>query len=405
MTETSNLPLDENLYHLSPEQKDFFQKTTGIRDGEELKKHILAIQKKAYAVSMLPAFTYALVSSSSPLSPPRSTLIPASGSSRISGSDKYPVYRLKLMEAFRLTVTELEGYNKLLKLARERRGAIFVDIGCCFGNVARKAVLDGFPVENIVASDLNPEFWEFGHELFKTTLETFPVPFIAGDIFNPNHLDLAPLLTQSPTEPRPDLSSLTSLNPLRGHVSAIHAADFFHLFTEEKQVELARKFAGLLSPEPGSIIFGNQLALTEKGWLEENASGSGWKLFCHCPDSWKELWDGIVFPKGTVKVEASLFDIEIMAKNAQGVANDAPSTSLKTSKMTKRTRKVGVTGKYGTASILRPRVTDSVKRQAVGIWKCSACRKVIAGGAWTVSTTAAATVRSTIRRLREITEA
>jgi len=36
---------------------------------------------------------------------------------------------------------------------------------------------------------------------------------------------------------------------------------------------------------------------------------------------------------------------------------------------------------------------DTVKRQAVGIWKCSACRKVIAGGAWTVSTTAAATVR------------
>ena len=36
---------------------------------------------------------------------------------------------------------------------------------------------------------------------------------------------------------------------------------------------------------------------------------------------------------------------------------------------------------------------DTVKRQAVGIWKCSACKKVIAGGAWTVSTTAAATVR------------
>jgi large subunit ribosomal protein L37Ae len=36
---------------------------------------------------------------------------------------------------------------------------------------------------------------------------------------------------------------------------------------------------------------------------------------------------------------------------------------------------------------------DSVKRTAVGIWNCSSCKKVIAGGAWTVSTTAAATVR------------
>lgn len=27
----------------------------------------------------------------------------------------------------------------------------------------------------------------------------------------------------------------------------------------------------------------------------------------------------------------------------------------------------------------------TVKREAVGIWKCRSCRKVIAGGAWTVS--------------------
>ncbi|EIW79309.1 60S ribosomal protein L43 [Coniophora puteana RWD-64-598 SS2] len=109
--------------------------------------------------------------------------------------------------------------------------------------------------------------------------------------------------------------------------------------------------------------------------------------------------------------------------------------------MSKRTRKVGVTGKYGTryGASLRKQVKkmeitqharytctfcgkDSVKREAVGIWKCKSCKKVIAGGAWTVSTTAAATVRrsvqfpasrsslahitcSTVRRLRELTEA
>ncbi|KIJ65084.1 hypothetical protein HYDPIDRAFT_88979, partial [Hydnomerulius pinastri MD-312] len=104
---------------------------------------------------------------------------------------------------------------------------------------------------------------------------------------------------------------------------------------------------------------------------------------------------------------------------------------------TKRTRKVGVTGKYGTryGASLRKQVKkmeitqharytctfcgkasshtiplplpweDSVKRQAVGIWSCRSCKKTIAGGAWTVSTTAAATVRSTVRRLRELTEA
>jgi hypothetical protein len=45
---------------------------------------------------------------------------------------------------------------------------------------------------------------------------------------------------------------------------------------------------------------------------------------------------------------------------------------------------------------------DSVKREATGIWKCRGCKKVVAGGAWTFSTPSATTVRSTIRRLREV---
>lgn len=93
--------------------------------------------------------------------------------------------------------------------------------------------------------------------------------------------------------------------------------------------------------------------------------------------------------------------------------------------MGKRTRKVGVVGKYGTryGSSLRKQVKKmeiaqhakytcpfcgktSVKRTAVGIWKCSSktCAKTVAGGAWSVNTQAATSVRSTIRRLREATE-
>lgn len=47
---------------------------------------------------------------------------------------------------------------------------------------------------------------------------------------------------------------------------------------------------------------------------------------------------------------------------------------------------------------------NTVKRAAVGIWTCRACKKTVAGGAWTVSTAAAAATRSTVRRLRELAE-
>ena len=43
---------------------------------------------------------------------------------------------------------------------------------------------------------------------------------------------------------------------------------------------------------------------------------------------------------------------------------------------------------------------NTVKRSCVGIWECKKCGKVVAGGAWTVATPAALTVRSSIQRLR-----
>merc|ERR1711915_696845 len=105
------------------------------------------------------------------------------------------------------------------------------------------------------------------------------------------------------------------------------------------------------------------------------------------------------------------------------IVTDIESRHGRLKTMAKRTKKVGIVGKYGTryGASLRKMAKkievsqhakytckfcgkDAVKRSAVGIWKCKSCRKTVAGGAWAPSTSAAVTVRSAIRRLREMQE-
>merc|ERR1712127_652940 len=100
------------------------------------------------------------------------------------------------------------------------------------------------------------------------------------------------------------------------------------------------------------------------------------------------------------------------------------SLSFKFHKFTmvnKRTKKVGITGKYGTryGATLRKLARkievsqhatyhcsfcgkDSIKRKCAGIWECRSCRKIMAGGAYSLTTSSAVTIRSTISRLRKI---
>lgn len=86
---------------------------------------------------------------------------------------------------------------------------------------------------------------------------------------------------------------------------------------------LARALAGLLSPEPGSVIFGLHVGLAEKGF---KSALSGGLMFCHSPESWVQMWDGPVFEKGIVTVQAKLIHVE--RRDPKGDETPARSVAL-----------------------------------------------------------------------------
>jgi hypothetical protein len=102
------------------------------------------------------------------------------------------------------------------------------------------------------------------------------------------------------------VQSESSLIPLEGRVAVIHTSFFFHLFSEERQLQIARNLAKLLSPVPGSMIIGVQVGAREKGIHTTDIKGTKVFNFCHSPESWKHLWEKIIFNEGEVVCECYL---------------------------------------------------------------------------------------------------
>ncbi|KAG1862034.1 hypothetical protein DFJ58DRAFT_776048 [Suillus subalutaceus] len=270
MSFTSDIPLDPGLYGLDPAALEFFQQQTGITAEDDLKHHILAVQAKAFAVTQY-----------------------------------HCIYSFGFT---RLRISKHPKYQSVLQLGRDCRSALLLDLGCCFGNDARKAVTDGWPIARIISTDLEQEFWDLGHVLFRSTPTSFPSHFIAGDCLDPAFLSSE---SGSTSQSPPDLSSLASLNDLHGKLTAIHATSIFHLFSAEQQASLVRAVAALLSPVPGSIVFGSHVGHPKQGTIREEMLGVTVEMYCYNPESWNKLWEDA----GPFETEAVLK--EVIAPNGE----------------------------------------------------------------------------------------
>ncbi|KAJ3892978.1 hypothetical protein GG344DRAFT_44267 [Lentinula edodes] len=247
-------------FNVDPEDLSLLQTLTGIASGKELEEHISVVQNKANRIH------------------------------------NYPCIGLFTFTKFSIKLSP--NYQQVLSLIRSRKDALFLDVGCCVGNALRKVVADGWPAGNTIGIDLHKEFWDIGHELFRSTSDSFPAGFIGGDIFDDTIL--API-DDSDTIPNlnletVDLHHLTFLTPLRRRVSAIYACNVFHLFTVEKQSELAKRLAYLLMRKPGSVIFGSHGVVP----AQRAAKDVGPNSF-HSAKSFAEMWSE-VFEAGSVEI-------------------------------------------------------------------------------------------------------
>jgi len=251
-----SMPLDKDILNLDDKELAFFKDTTKIQDEKELKDHIARVQGEAYKV--------------------------------------FPYPCIRNFNFTKLKISRLPAYPQMMELVKTRPDAIYLDIGCCFGNDARKAVVDGYPMSNIICSDLRPQYWDLGYDLFRDK-DTFHVPFIPGDAFDPAFL--SPTIVKN--GPRPALSEVKTLNDLQDEVSVIHASSFFHLFDKEYQEKLAYLTATLLLKKPGTMMFGSHGGMTPAGIRNERGAWG------HSPESWTELWE-TVLGKGKCEVKAEI---------------------------------------------------------------------------------------------------
>ncbi len=142
----------------------------------------------------------------------------------------------------------------------------FLDLGCCFGQDLRKLAADGAPSEHLYGSDLRPEFFALGYDLFrdKSTLKS---KFLVGDVF--------------------DASS--PLSELDGKIDIIYAASFLHLFGYEDQVNVCKRMVKLLKGKKDSVVLGRQVGHANGGEHPQrnDPTKTRWR---HNEESFRKMW-------------------------------------------------------------------------------------------------------------------
>lgn len=150
---------------------------------------------------------------------------------------------------------------------------ILLDLGCAFAQDIRRLVADGVDGSKCYGTDLRLQFLDLGYELFRDK-ETLKANFIQADVF----IDDSPLAA------------------LYGKVDIINASSFFHLFSREDQVKVARRCIKLWNGKPGNLLVGRQVGNDKPA--EHVSQFGGSRVYRHNSETWQELWNEVAAESG-----------------------------------------------------------------------------------------------------------
>lgn len=137
--------------------------------------------------------------------------------------------------------TRGEIYTDIIR--RTQRGQRFLDVGCCLGQDVRKLVHDGAPSQNVAGLDLNQQFLDLGHQLFRDA--DSDLTFMQADI-----------LDGGDGGDGGDGSRWACERGMREAIDVIHLGMLLHMFNWEQQVQAFRNIIRMSNPVKGSLILG-----------------------------------------------------------------------------------------------------------------------------------------------------
>ncbi|RDW67588.1 hypothetical protein BP6252_08984 [Coleophoma cylindrospora] len=171
----------------------------------------------------------------------------------------------------------------------------FLDLGCCFGQELRKIAADGAPSENLYGSDLRPEFFDLGYDLFFDR-DSLKSKFIAADIFD----------------------SSSPLSTLDGKIDIVYIGAFLHLFGYDEQVQICKRIVQLTRPVKGTMVLGRQVGNVDAA-EKPHRTNKGQVMFQHNTESFQKMWNAVGDATATKwSVRAELVNVEEEFRQARG---------------------------------------------------------------------------------------